>query len=88
MKVSIYCRVSTMDQSIEVQGFALRRYCEQRGFQILKEYADEGVSGMKDRRPALDALMEDARKGLFDAVLCWRFDRFARSTKHLISALR
>ena len=65
----------------------LRRYCEQRGFEIYKEYCDAGVSGMKDRRPALDQLMADARKRKFDAVLCWRFDRFARSTKHLIGAL-
>lgn len=76
-----------MDQSIEMQRSDLRRYCEQRGVEIFKEYGDEGVSGTKDRRPALDALMEDARKRRFDAVLCWRFDRFARSTKHLISAL-
>ena len=65
----------------------LRRYCEQRGFDIYKEYCDEGISGTKDRRPALDELMADARKRKFDAVLCWRFDRFARSTKHLITAL-
>jgi DNA invertase Pin-like site-specific DNA recombinase len=76
-----------MDQSIEMQRSDLRRYCEQRGLKIFREYTDEGVSGTKDRRPALDALMEDARKRLFDAVFCWRFDRFARSTKHLISAL-
>jgi DNA invertase Pin-like site-specific DNA recombinase len=76
-----------MDQSIDMQRSDLRRYCEQRGFEIFKEYGDEGVSGAKDRRPALDALMEDARKMLFAGVVCWRFDRFARSTKHLISAL-
>ncbi|OQW66503.1 MAG: hypothetical protein BVN28_00660 [Nitrospira sp. ST-bin4] len=76
-----------MDQSIEMQRSDLRRYCEQRGFEIFKEYGDEGVSGTKDWRPALDVLMEDARKRLFDGVLCWRFDRFARSTMHLISAL-
>jgi len=87
MKVSIYCRVSTVDQSVEMQRSDLRRYCEQRSFEIFREYVDEGVSGTKDRRPALDALMEDARKRLFDGVVCWRFDRFARSTKHLISAL-
>jgi DNA invertase Pin-like site-specific DNA recombinase len=87
MKVSIYCRVSTVDQSVEMQRSDLRRYCEQRSFEIFREYVDEGVSGTKDRRPALDPLMEDARKRLFDGVVCWRFDRFARSTKHLISAL-
>jgi DNA invertase Pin-like site-specific DNA recombinase len=76
-----------MDQSIDMQQSDLRRYCEQRGFEIFKEYGDEGVSGSKDQRPALDTLMGDARKRLFDGVVCWRFDRFARSTKHLISAL-
>jgi len=87
MKVAIYYRVSTTDQSIDMQRSDLQRYCEQRDWEIVREYADEGVSGMKDRRPALDALMEDARKRLVDAVVCWRFDRFARSTKHLIAAL-
>jgi len=87
MNVAIYCRVSTTDQSIEMQRSDLRRYCDQRGFEVFQEYLDEGVSGTKDRRPALDALMGDARKRLFGGVLCWRFDRFARSTKHLISAL-
>jgi DNA invertase Pin-like site-specific DNA recombinase len=87
MKVAIYTRVSTNDQSVEMQTSDLRRYCEQRGFQIYKEYSDQGVSGTKDKRPALDELMADAKKRKFDAVLCWRFDRFARSTKHFITAL-
>jgi len=87
MKVALYSRVSTQDQSVDMQLLDLRRYCEQRGFDIYKEYSDEGISGTKDRRPALDELMADARKRKFDAVLCWRFDRFARSTKHLITAL-
>ena len=85
--IAMYMRVSTQDQSVDMQVSDLRRYCEQRGFEIYKEYCDAGVSGMKDRRPALDQLMADARKRKFDAVLCWRFDRFARSTKHLITAL-
>ena len=87
MKVALYSRVSTQDQSVDMQLLDLRRYCEQRGFDVYKEYSDEGISGTKDRRPALDELMADARKRKFDAVLCWRFDRFARSTKHLITAL-
>ena len=87
MKVALYSRVSTQDQSVEMQVADLKRYCEQRGFQTFKEYSDKGISGTKDRRPALDELMMDARKRKFDAVLCWRFDRFARSTKHLITAL-
>jgi DNA invertase Pin-like site-specific DNA recombinase len=86
-RVAIYTRVSTNDQSVDMQVSDLRRYCEQRDFTIFKEYSDHGVSGTKDHRPALDQLMSDARKRKFDVVLVWRFDRFARSSKHLITAL-
>jgi len=87
MKIAIYTRVSTNDQSVEMQTQDLRRYCDQRGFEVFKEYCDQGISGTKDKRPALDELMSDAKKKKFDVVLVWRFDRFARSTKHLITAL-
>ena len=86
-KVGIYSRVSTSEQSVDMQVSDLRRYCEQRGFEIYKRYSDEGVSGTRDKRPGLDQLMSDAQKRKFDVVLVWRFDRFARSTKHLITAL-
>jgi len=65
----------------------LRRFVSERGWDIFKEYVDEGISGTKDSRPALNELMNDAKKRKFDVVLVWRFDRFARSTKHLILAL-
>jgi DNA invertase Pin-like site-specific DNA recombinase len=65
----------------------LRAYCAARGFTIVREYIDIGQSGAKDSRPELNALMADARKRKFDAILVWRFDRFARSTKHLLLAL-
>jgi len=87
MKIAIYTRVSTQDQSVDMQITDLRRYCDQRSLEVYKEYSDQGISGVKDKRPALDELMDDAKKKKFDAVLCWRFDRFARSTKHLITAL-
>jgi DNA invertase Pin-like site-specific DNA recombinase len=87
MKVALYTRVSTNDQSVEMQNSDLRRYSDQRGLEIFKVYSDQGISGVKDKRPALDELMSDAKKKKFDAVICWRFDRFARSTKHLITAL-
>ncbi|MDH5667216.1 MAG: recombinase family protein [Nitrospira sp.] len=87
-RVALYCRVSTSDQSTAMQENDLRRYADARGFTIYKVYTDHGVSGAKDRRPALDALMNDARKRLFDVVLVWRFDRFARSTIHLLKALK
>jgi DNA invertase Pin-like site-specific DNA recombinase len=82
-------RVSTKNhgQTTDTQALALREYAQHRGFQVIDEYRDEGVSGAKDRRPQLDRLMSDARKRRFDAVLVARFDRFARSTKHLVLAL-
>jgi len=86
-KVAIYARVSTTDQSTDSQLLDLRRYISDRGWQIYQEYCDNGVSGTKDSRPALNELMGDAKKRRFDMVLVWRFDRFARSTRHLINAL-
>ena len=86
-KVALYVRVSTKDQKTDMQLSDLRRYAQQRGLEIYEEYVDEGVSGTKEKRPALNELMADARKRLFDIVLVWRFDRFARSTKHLVDAL-
>jgi len=86
-RVALYARVSTTDQSTESQLLDLRRYLSERGWNIFKEYVDEGISGTKDSRPALNELMNSAKKRRFDMVLVWRFDRFARSTKHLILAL-
>jgi DNA invertase Pin-like site-specific DNA recombinase len=87
MRIGIYARVSTKDQSCELQVRDLRAYCTARGLDLVREYADVGQSGAKDSRPELNKLMDDARKRQFDAIVVWRFDRFARSTKHLLSAL-
>src|SRR5271167_1091452 len=65
----------------------LRTYCAARGLDLVREYIDVGQSGAKDSRPELNKLMDDARKRQFDAIVVWRFDRFARSTKHLLLAL-
>ena len=70
-----------------MQEIDLRRYAEARGLTVFKAYRDHAVGGGKDRRPALDKLMDDARKRRFDVVVVWRFDRFARSTTHLHVAL-
>jgi DNA invertase Pin-like site-specific DNA recombinase len=86
-RVAIYARVSTSDQSTDPQLLDLRRYVADRSWQSYKEYCDNGISGTTDSRPALNELMDDARKRRFDMVLVWRFDRFARSTRHLINAL-
>jgi DNA invertase Pin-like site-specific DNA recombinase len=87
MRIGIYARVSTKDQSCELQVRDLRAYCAARGLDLVREYVDVGQSGAKDSRPELNILMDDARKRQFDAIVVWRFDRFARSTKHLLSAL-
>ncbi len=83
---ALYARVSTLDQNCELQLQDLRRYAGQR-FAQYREYIDVGVSGAQRHRPQLDALMKDAHKRLFDVVLVWKFDRFARSLKHLIESL-
>jgi len=77
-KIALYARVSTIEQSTEMQmpfspnlakkGYDLRRYAQQRALEIYKEYVDEGISGTKEKRPALDELMIDAHKRLFDVV--------------------
>jgi DNA invertase Pin-like site-specific DNA recombinase len=84
--VALYARVSTVDQNCEVQLQDLRRFAGQR-FSPGQEYIDVGVSGAQRHRPQLDSLMKDARKRRFDVVLVWKFDRFARSLKHLIESL-
>ena len=86
-RVAIYARVSTKDQSVDMQLNDLERYSRERGLNIFNIYKDSGVSGTKETRPALGELMNDAKKRKFDMVLVWRFDRFARSTKHLVTAL-
>ena len=87
MRTVLYCRVSTKDQSCDSQLRDLRGYCTARSFEITREYVDVGQSGTKDSRLALDELVADARKRKFDSIMVWRFDRFARSTKHLLLAL-
>jgi DNA invertase Pin-like site-specific DNA recombinase len=83
----IYLRVSTLDQHPETQGIELRQFSRQRGYEIVEEYVDHGVSGTKVRRPALDRLLKDAHRHRFDAVLVWSCDRLARSTKHFLEVL-
>ena len=88
-RTALYARVSTLDrgQDPELQLAELRQVAAQRGWTIAGEYVDHGVSGSKASRPELDRLMADARRGRLDLVAVWKFDRFARSTSHLLSAL-
>src|SRR5262245_57177765 len=86
---ALYARVSTRNngQNPETQLLPLREYAKNRGLTIVEEYVDHGISGAKERRPRLDALMAAARQGQFNTVVVWKFDRFARSTRHLVQAL-
>lgn len=85
-RAAIYARVSTLDQEPENQLAELRRYVEARQW-TAQEYVDKGVSGAKDRRPALDQLLKDAKRRRFDVLVCWRLDRLGRNLKHLIALL-
>jgi DNA invertase Pin-like site-specific DNA recombinase len=85
-RVAVYIRVSTGDQNAEMQRNELTEYAQFRKWEVAETYSD-AMSGAKDRRPALDRLMGDAKRGKFDVVVVWRFDRFARSTSHLLRAL-
>ena len=86
-KAALYLRVSTADQSPTLQFDNLRAYAERARLNVIREYLDLAISGKKQNRPQLDELMKAARHHEFDCVLVWKFDRFARSTKHLLVAL-
>jgi DNA invertase Pin-like site-specific DNA recombinase len=86
-KCAVYARVSTLEQHVETQLYDLRQLAQNRGFEVVAEYTDYGVSGAKARRPGLDTLMADARKRKFSVVLVAAFDRVARSTKHFLQVI-
>src|ERR1039458_6314047 len=86
-RAAIYVRVSTPDQRVESQLYDLRAMAAQRGYEIVHEYEDRGVSGTKARRPGLDAMMADARRKKFSVVLVAAFDRIARSTRNFLQII-
>ena len=87
-RVAIYARVSTsIGQSVEMQLRDLREFVKHRSFELVGEYCDEGVSGSRESRPALDDLLRNARRRKFDAVLVWKLDRLGRSLVHLVRLL-
>jgi DNA invertase Pin-like site-specific DNA recombinase len=89
IRAALYARVSTVNhgQDPEVQLGEVREFCKRRGFTVAHEYVDKGISGSRERRPALDKLLADCRKRLVDAVVVYRYDRFARSLRQLVNAL-
>jgi len=87
-RVALYARVSTANgQDPAMQFRELREYASHRGWKVVGEYSDKGISGARERRPELDRLMADAHRRRFDVVVVWKFDRFARSVSHLLRAL-
>jgi DNA invertase Pin-like site-specific DNA recombinase len=88
-RVAIYGRVSTVNhgQDVGLQVEELRATAIQRGWTIYGEYLDEGISGSKESRPALDRLIADARKGRFDLLVVWKLDPLGRSLQHLLRLL-
>jgi DNA invertase Pin-like site-specific DNA recombinase len=86
IRAAIYARVSTTDQTCENQLLELRSYTTARRWSSV-DFVDRGVSGAKDRRPALDQLVADARKRRFDVLVVWRLDRLGRNLRHLVTLL-
>src|ERR1700685_2793621 len=89
-RAALYLRVSTDGQTVDNQRLALEAVCEQRGWQVVQVYSDNGASGAKGRnqRPGLDALLKDASRGRFDVVMAWALDRLGRSLFDLLDMLR
>lgn len=89
MRTALYARVSTLNngQDVSMQVREFEEFCASRRWTLVERYIDSGVSGSKDSRPELNRLMADAKRRKFDAVVVYRFDRFARSTRHLVNAL-
>jgi DNA invertase Pin-like site-specific DNA recombinase len=85
-RAALYVRVSTGQQDTKSQAGALKAYAENRGWAVKEIYSDK-ISGLTDKRPALQELMAACRQRKVDVVLVWKFDRFARSLRHLVTAL-
>src|SRR5664280_2160989 len=85
-RAAIYMRVSTVDQHLETQLLDLRQMAAQRGYEVVHEYTDK-ISGTKAKRPGLDQMLADGRRGRFDVILVWASDRIARSVKHFLDVL-
>ena len=84
-RAALYARVSTEEQDVGMQLDELRKVAAQRGWTVIDEYLDEGESGAKDSRPALDRMIDDARTGKLDLIAVWKLDRLGRTLKGLVS---
>ena len=89
-RAAIYVRVSTDKQTVENQTRELRQIAERRGWQVVTEYRDAGISGAKGResRPGLDQMLKDASRRRFDVVMAWAIDRLGRSLIDLLGTIQ
>lgn len=85
MKVAIYARVSTLDQSINTQLLLLREYCTRMDYKEVEEYQDEGFSGKDDKRPAFERMLRDLRENKINCIIVYKLDRIGRSLQHIIA---
>lgn len=85
MKVAIYARVSSSDQTTQTQLLPLREYCQRMNYQVVEEYSDDGFSGKDNNRPAFERLLADMRSGRFNSIVCYKLDRIGRSLTHLLN---
>jgi len=88
MRAAIYARVSTTDQTCDLQLRELRQYIAARGWEATGEYVDTGWSGAAAARPELDRLLTDARIRRFDVVLVWKLDRWGRSVAASVKSIQ
>ena len=89
-RAAIYVRVSTDRQTIDNQVAALRQIAERRGWQVIEQYSDSGISGAKGRdgRPGLDQMLKDAQRRKFDVIMAWAIDRLGRSLIDLLGTIQ
>jgi DNA invertase Pin-like site-specific DNA recombinase len=89
-RAAIYVRVSTDKQTVENQVTALRQIAERRGWQVIEQYSDAGISSAKGRdgRPGLDQMLKDAQRRKFDVIMAWAIDRLGRSLIDLLGTIQ
>ena len=86
-RVAIYVRVGTDGQSVENQKRELEAIAQRHEWDVVGVFSDPGVSGMKEKRPAFDRLLQGVVRRDFDVVAAWSVDRLGRSLQHLLGFL-
>lgn len=87
MRCARYLRVSKLDQNPALQDDETKEFISRRGWKLTGTYIDHGISGSREKRPELDRLLQDAKRGKFDVLLVWKSDRLFRSLRHMVTTL-